>query len=206
MKDTLAVIAALIAIAGNIPYIIDAFKKRVTPHPYTWLVWSIVSGITLAGQVIKGAGVGALPTAVAEAFTIGIFLFSLRYGFKNVIKSDNYFLAAALIGLIPWIITKDPTISVVIAVGIDLIAFTPTIRKTWLRPSSETPALYGANVLRHILTLLSLQSYNLATTLHSIAMIVTNSVMTTIILFKKEVKTETSIVKQIGEHIHISKR
>lgn len=185
MKNVLAIIAAIVAVGGNIPYLRDAIKKRVTPHPYTWLVWSIVSGITLYGQIVKGAGVGALPTAVAEAFTIGIFIFSLRYGFKNVVKTDNYFLAVALLGLLPWIITRDPTISVVIAVAIDLIAFTPTIRKTWVRPSSETSVLYGANVLRHILTLLSLQSYNIATTLHSIAMITTNSMMTSIIILKK---------------------
>ena len=185
MKNVLAIIAAIVAVSGNIPYLRDAIKKRVTPHPYTWLVWSIVSGITLFGQIVKGAGVGALPTAVAEAFTIGIFIFSLRYGFKNIVKTDNYFLAVALLGLVPWVITRDPTISVVIAVAIDLIAFTPTIRKTWVRPSSETPVLYGANVLRHILTLLSLQSYNIATTLHSIAMITTNSIMTSIIILKK---------------------
>lgn len=185
MKDILAVIAAIIAIGGNIPYLRDAISKRVTPHPYTWLVWSIVSGITLFGQIAKGAGIGALPTGVAEAFTIAIFLYSLQYGFKNVIKSDNYFLAAALLGLVPWLITKDPTLSVVVAVVIDLVAFTPTIRKTWVKPESETPILFGTNVLRHVLTLLSLRSYNIATTLHSIAMIVTNSIMTGIILLKK---------------------
>ena len=185
MKETLAVIAAFVAFAGNIPYLRDAINKRVTPHPYTWLVWSIVSGITLFGQIAKGAGIGALPTAVAEAFTVAIFLYSLQYGFKNVVKSDNYFLAAALLGLVPWAITKDPTISVVIAVSIDLVAFTPTIRKTWRKPETETPALYGANVLRHVLTLLSLKSYNIATMLHSIAMILTNSIMTSIILLKK---------------------
>jgi len=157
---------------------------RVMPHPYTWLVWTVVSGITLAGQVVKGAGAGALPTAVAELFTIAIFILSLRHGFKNVRKIDNYFLAVALLGLIPWIITSDPTLSVIIAVSIDLVAFVPTIRKTWLRPQTETPVLFSANVLRHILTLLSLSSYNIATTLHSIAMIVTNSIMTLIILFK----------------------
>jgi len=185
MKETLAVMAALVAFGGNIPYFRDAIRKRVTPHPYTWLIWSIVSGITLFGQIARGAGIGALPTAVAELFTISIFIFSLQHGFKNVRRIDNYFLAAALLGLVPWIITKDPTISVVVAVVIDLIAFTPTIRKTWLRPASETPLLYGSNVLRHILTLLSLQSYNIATTIHSIAMIVTNSVMTSIILLRK---------------------
>ena len=74
----------------------------------------------------------------------------------------------------------------VIAVTIDLIAFVPTIRKTWQNPKTETPILYGANVTRHVLTLFSLQAYNIATTLHSIAMIVTNSIMTGIILLKKK--------------------
>lgn len=185
MKEIIAVIAALVAFGGNIPYLRGVISKRITPHPYTWLVWSTVSGITLFGQIAKGAGIGALPTAIAEAFTIVIFLFSLQYGFKNVVKSDNYFLAVALLGLIPWIITKDPTFSVVIAVSIDLVAFVPTIRKTWLKPTTETPALYGANVIRHVLTLFSLQTYNIATTLHSVAMIVTNSIMTTIILRRK---------------------
>ncbi len=185
MKELFAIIAALVAIGGNIPYLRDVVTKRVTPHPYTWLVWSIVSGITFFGQIAKGAGIGALPTGVAEVFTIAIFVYSLQYGFKNVIKSDNYFLVAALLGLIPWLITKDPTLSVVVAVTIDLIAFTPTIRKTWVKPESETPILFGANVLRHVLTLFSLGSYNIATMLHSIAMIATNSIMTGIILLKK---------------------
>lgn len=185
MKDVLAVIAALIAVGGNVPYILDAIRKRVRPHPYTWLVWTIVSGITFFGQLAKGAGIGALPAGVAEIFTIGIFLFSLQYGFKYVAKTDKYFLAAALTGLIPWLLFDDPTMSVVIAVTIDLIAFAPTIRKTWNDPRTETPPLYAANVTRHILTLFSLQAYNVATTLHSIAMIVMNSIMTSIILFKK---------------------
>src|SRR6185436_13616773 len=131
MKETLAVIAAVLAVIGNIPYLIDVVKKRVQPHPYTWLVWTIVSGIIFFGQLAKGAGIGALPTAAAEIFTLIIFLFSLKYGFKNIVRKDTYFLIFALVSLIPWMITKDPTLSVVIVVGIDLIAFVPTIRKTW---------------------------------------------------------------------------
>ena len=70
MKEVTAITATIIAIYGNIPYLRDAFKRRVTPHPYTWLVWSVVSGITLFGQMAKGAGAGALPTAVAWLFTL----------------------------------------------------------------------------------------------------------------------------------------
>lgn len=195
MKEILAIIATLFAVWGNIPYLFDVLKKRVQPHPYTWLVWAIVSAITFSGQVVKGAGVGAIPTGVAELFTVVIFLFSLRYGFKQIRKIDTYFLIVALLGLIPWILTKDPTISVVIVVTIDLIAFVPTLLKTRRYPTTETPMLYSMNVLRHILTLFSLQTYNIATMLHSIAMIVTNSLMTGLIVRRyKAISRNRSIV------------
>jgi len=181
MKEILAILAALLAVAGNIPYLLDVIKRRIQPHPYTWLVWSLVSGIIFFGQLVKGAGIGALPTFAAEVFTIIIFIFSLRNGFKNIIRRDTYFLTLALVGIIPWLLTKDPTISVIIVVAIDLIAFMPTIRKTWVYPKTETPVLYSMNVLRHILALFSLQAYNIATTLHSILMIITNTLMTLII-------------------------
>ena len=182
IKESIAVVAALLAIAGNLPYIIDIIRHRVRPHAYTWFVWSIVSGIVLAGQVTKGAGWGALPTLASEVFTILIFLLCLRYGYKGITRTDTYFLIVALLGLIPWYFFKDPTASVIIAVLIDLVAFVPTLRKTWREPATETPLLYGMNVLRHCLALFSLQTYNIATVLHSISMIVTNTAMTGIIL------------------------
>lgn len=186
MKETVAIIASILAIVGNVPYLRDIIKRKVQPHPYTWLVWSIVSCIIFFGQVAKGAGIGALPTAASEIFTILIFFFSLRHGFKNIKRIDTVFLVLALLGIIPWILTNDPTISVIIAVSIDLIAFMPTIRKTWIAPSTETPLLYFTNVIRHILMLFSLKAYNVATTLHSIVMITTNSIMTILIVRKRK--------------------
>lgn len=188
VKETFAVIAAILAIVGNIPYIVDIFKGRVQPHAYTWFVWTLVTTIVFLGQVARGAGIGALPTAAAGMFTLVIFVLSLKNGFKHVTKIDTLFLVLALAGIVPWVITNDPTISVVIAVAIDLTAFVPTLRKTWLKPSTESPLLYGSNVLRHILALLSMQTYNIATTLHSIAMLATNTAMTVMLVSSKSEK------------------
>ena len=147
---------------------------------------------TFFGGLAKGAGIGALPTGVAEAFTIIIFLFSLQYVFKkragHIRPVDHYFLIAALLGLIPWVLTKDPTISVITVVLIDIIAFIPTLRKTWFYPETENATLYEMNVARHVLTLFSLGAYNIATTFHSIAMICINTVMTVFIKRKRSVK------------------
>lgn len=185
MKETIAIVAALLAIAGNVPYMVQVVQGKVQPHAYTWFVWSIVSAVVLFGQIVKGAGVGAIPTAASEVFTFIIFILSLRYGFQRTTWIDTAFLIAALLALIPWALTKDPTLSVVIVVTIDVLGFFPTLRKGWREPKTETPILYGSNVLRHALALFSLQAYNVATTLHSIAMIVVNSVMTGILLSRK---------------------
>ncbi len=182
MKETIAIIAALLAVVGNVPYLLDVIKKKIEPHAYTWFVWSIVSCVVFFGQIAKGAGWGALPTGASEIFTIIIFFCALPNGFKHVERIDTIFLIVALLGLIPWAITNDPTISVIIVVSIDLIAFMPTLRKTWQHPETETPLLYSTNVLRHILALFSLSTYNIATTLHSCAMIVTNTLMTSFIV------------------------
>ncbi len=182
MKIELAIIASVLAVIGNVPYLRDIVRKRVQPHPYTWLVGSVVSCTVFFGQLARGAGIGALPTAASEIFTLLIFFFSLQYGFKKIRRIDTVFLIIALAGLIPWALTHDPTLSVIIAVSIDLISFIPTLRKTWSHPKTETPLLYSMNVLRHILMLFSLQAYNIATALHSVAMVLLNSTMTFLIL------------------------
>lgn len=185
MKEVLAIVAAILAFVGNISYLKDVTRGIVHPHPYTWFIWSIVSMTTFFGGLAKGAGIGALPTGVSEGFTIIIFLFSLKYLFAgragHIRTIDHYFLAIALLGLIPWALTKDPTVSVIIVVLIDLVAFIPTLRKTWIHPETERPLLYQMNAARHVLTLFSLQAYNIATTFHSIAMICTNILMTVFI-------------------------
>jgi hypothetical protein len=182
IKIILVLIASILAIIGNVSYIRNMLKGNVKPHPYTWFIWSIVSMTTFFGGLAKGASIGAIPTGIAESFTIIIFLFSLKYLFKDQVhhiqKIDNYFLAIALLGLIPWAMTNDPTISVIVVVIIDVVAFIPTLRKTWTHPHTEGALLYEMNATRHILTLFSLGSYNTATMLHSIAMICTNTIMT----------------------------
>lgn len=189
MKVALAIVASLLAFVGNISYLRDIVRGSVKPHPYTWFIWTIVSLVTFFGQLEKGAGIGSLPTGIAEGFTIVIFLFSLKYLFQGKVGHirmvDNVFLVICLLGLIPWVMTKDPTISVVIVVLVDVVAFIPALRKAWHDPKTERPLLYEMNVTRHALALFSLQAYNVATTFHSIAMICTNAVMTLCITRKK---------------------
>ncbi|MBL8180828.1 MAG: hypothetical protein JNL64_04385 [Blastocatellia bacterium] len=188
MKETFAIVAGLLVIVANVSYSIDIIRGRVKPHSYTWFVWSVVTGIVLAGQFASGAGVGALPTALNELFSLLNFFLSLKYGYSKRTTIDTVFLIFSLVGIALWFVTKDPTASVLIAVGIDVVAFMPTLRKAWREPKTEAKLLYGANVVRHIFSLLSLETYNIATSLHSGAMLVTNTLMSGILLVRRPTK------------------
>lgn len=177
MKELFAIIAALLVIAGHAPYVRSMRRRTIEPHPYTWFVGALVSAIILAGQYAGGAGVGILPTAASALFSLTIFLLSFRYGFRGITKLDTALLVLALFAVVPWLMTDDPTLSVVLAVGIDLVAFAPTLRKTWLRPTSEPRLVYAVNLLRHGISLLALEAYSVATALHSVVMLAASGSM-----------------------------
>lgn len=186
MNDFLIIVAVCLAVLGNSFYFFKVIKKEVEPHPFTWFVWSVVSAVTFLGAWQKGGGSGVIPIFASEIFTIIIFLFSLKYGFKKIEKNDKYFLVICLLGLIPWFLTSDPTISVITVVCVDLFAFIPTLQKAYKFPKSETAYLYLSNVLRHILILFTLATINTATSLHSFVMIIVNALMVFILIYRSQ--------------------
>ena len=185
MKDAFAIISGILVIIGNLSYSIDIVRGRVKPHAYTWFVWSVVTGIVMVGQFTDGAGVGTIPTAVNELCTFANFILALKYGYRNISRVDTIYLVIALAGIAIWILTRDATASIILAVAIDLVAFIPTLRKAWLEPATEKPLLYSANIVRHIFAIASLEAYSIVTMLHSLAMIVTNSIMVFILAISR---------------------
>ena len=80
MKEAFAIVAGILALIGNIPYLRDILQKKVTPHAYTWLLWTIVSGIIFFGQV-------AYPKHLHSSF----FYFPLSMGSNTSPKQTRFF-------------------------------------------------------------------------------------------------------------------
>jgi hypothetical protein len=188
MKEVLGLIAVLLTLTGHFPYITDILKGKTKPHLFTWIVWSIVTLLAFLGQWQKGGGAGAWATGVTGIITALITLLAIKNGSRDITRIDKICFTVALISIIPWYITHDPTISVVIVTFIDVFAILPTIRKTLRDPGSETLFTYALNVLRHTLSVIALERYNLATYLYPATLIVLNAGMTLIILLSRKKK------------------
>ena len=185
MKELLGLTAAALAVLQAIPYFWDIFHHRTKPHLYTYLIWSIVTGLAFLGQVAAGGGPGAWTTGVMTVITIAVLLLCFKYGTEDITALDAVFLGGALISIIPWYLTSDPMLSVVLATGIDVLAFLPTIRKTYNDPTSETLISYISNLFRHPISILALTSYSITTVIYPAALLVMNIIMVSVIVSRR---------------------
>ena len=188
MKELIGFITVALTFIALYPYIVDIFRNKTKPHIFTWVIWAIVTILAFFGQWQKGGGPGSWTTGVTGILTIFIALISIKKGSKDITKSDVVMFIGALLGIIPWLLTKDPTLSVVILTIIDVVAFIPTIRKTMKDPQSETFISYVLHAIRHSLSIFALANYNLATYIYPTALALMNIIIIFTILKSKNKK------------------
>lgn len=165
IKTLFAFIAIVIAVISYIPYFKDIFNGKTKPHAFTWLIWGTLNGVAFAGQIADDGGIGAWALGFTAFATLSIFILSLFKGEKDIRPFDWFCLSGSLLALIPWLVTNDPLLSVILITIIDVIAFMPTVRKTIKKPHQETLTTYTMSIFKYFLIVGALERYTLVTTL-----------------------------------------
>lgn len=190
IKIILGVIAAVLALFSSFLYIRDIFRKNTKPHMYTWLIWSIVTTIVFFGQWVSGGGPGSWATGVAALVTIFTLFLSLQggYGTKDITSFDKICLFLAILSILPWVLTQNVLWSVILATLIDLIAFFPTMRKTWHAPRSESLGSMYVDAVKHSLSISSMGTYSLTNIIYPASVLITKFLIIGEILFLRKYK------------------
>lgn len=163
LKIVFGLAAALLATGSTYLYVRDIFRGNTKPHIYTWIIWTILTLIGFLGQLLGGAGPGAWATGVTSLFCVLILMLAFKYGTPDINNFDKLCLILALISIIPWLLTKNAVLSVILATLTDVIGFLPTMRKTWHAPKSESLGSMYLDALKHGLSIASIQRYSLLT-------------------------------------------
>lgn len=194
IKIIFGAIAALLALFSSYLYIRDIFRGNTKPHTYTWLIWSIVTTIAFLGQSVSGGGPGSWATGVAAVVTTGTLLLSLKgkYGTKDITHFDRICLVLAIFSILPWLLTKSVVGSVILATLIDLIAFFPTMRKTWHAPKSESLGSMYVDAVKHALSTFSMGSYSLITLIYPLSVLLTKFIIIGEIIFLRKIRSHRS--------------
>lgn len=185
IKEVLTVIGVLLGFIGYAPYIRDTIRGTTRPHVYTWFAWGMLSSIIFALQLSDEGGVGSFITLAVALISFLIFFLALRQGKKDIATIDTVVMVVAFIGLGFWLIAKQPVISVLLVVGVDVLAFLPTIRKSWNKPHQETLISYLIAGFRHGLGVFALQRYTFITVLFPVTWTVVNVLFVIMLLVRR---------------------
>ena len=184
-QEFFGVLALALGLYGSGLYIFSILKKESRPHFYTFLIWSIITWIGFCAQFTDHAGPGMwvmLFTALATTITA---ILAIPFGTKDITKSDFIFLILSLSAIVPWLMTNDPFLSVLMICLIDGLAMIPTIRKSWNDPWGENLKSYGLHNAKFFLSLFAITNITFVTLAYPIAVITVNLFLIIACLYRR---------------------
>lgn len=184
-KTVISIITVVLSIVGYIPYHLDIYKGKTTPHIYSWFIWGLATAIAFALQVSAGAGVGSWMTFVIALNAFFILFLGLRNGKKDVTRSDTIFFVLSLVALVIWLVAKQPVVSIILISTVEMLGFIPTIRKSWDKPYSETLFTYALSAFRHSLSIFALQQLNIITWLYPVTWALANAFFSIMLILRR---------------------
>lgn len=185
VKPVLGIIAICLGLAAYAFYISGILKNQTKPHAFSWLLWTLTTAIVFIAQFTKGGGSGSWSTGFTCTVCLAIGIISLFKYDKAYTLSDITFIGIALLALLPWFFTKNPTTSVVLIASIDVIGYGPTLRKSFYFPHEEKAISFGLNSIKHLFSFLALQNYIVATWIYPASQIFMNGLVVVLILIRK---------------------
>jgi hypothetical protein len=185
MKELISIIAVVMTFAAYVPYYRDILKGKTHPHIYSWSLWGLLTILIVALQIKGGAGPSTFITASAGLLCIGVIVLGLKRGKRDITTSDTIVALLALVAITFWLVVDQPLIAIILAVTADLLAFIPTVRKSWNKPHSETLSMYVTNTIRFMMAVIALENFTLLAALWPVAWAVGNGLFSVMLVIRR---------------------
>lgn len=160
MRNAIALLAGIISFASALPYIYDTAKGKTHPNVVTWFTWTLLNLINTVVAINADAAQTAIFTGFSGLATGTIAVMGLRNGVKKYTPFDVACQVVALLGIVLWRLTDNPSLAVGIALGVDITGALPTLRHAWIAPFAETWQSFAIGGVAALLTLISISNYN----------------------------------------------
>jgi len=187
IKQIVGISAVALTFIAYVPYYRDILRGKTHPHVYSWGLWGLLTILIVALQIKSGgAGTATLVTAAAGLLCLGVIILGLKNGKRDITKSDTVVAVLALIAMGFWLIADQPVLSIILVVIADILAFIPTVRKSWKKPYSETLSLYITNTLRFSLALFAVTEYTILSSLWLAVWAIVNAMFSIMIYIRRK--------------------
>ena len=162
LPEYFAIIGAVIASGGGLYYLYETIKGTAQPNRVTWLLWGVLPMITFIAQRVQGVEGLSWPSFVAgfTPFLVVAASFLNKKAYWKTQPLDYTLMGSAIIGIILWIVTKEPNLAILFTILADLLASIPTILKSFRHPETESWIAYAISTFGFGIAVLSIHSFN----------------------------------------------
>jgi hypothetical protein len=187
LSSILGIISVIIVFGCYIPYMVDIYKGKVKPARAARIMFTALTVIALFQQRDLGSGWTLAVTVGEVAGSVLILWAAIKHGVGGMKKTDIICYVLLALSVFFWLTTKNAFVALHFTVFADLVAFFPTLMKTWNWPNSETPLFFIAGVIAPILSIIAGNDYSYAIVLFPLYLALINLLEVGFILRKKPV-------------------
>jgi hypothetical protein len=172
-------LAAALSLVGAYGYIRDTLRGDTSPNRVTWSLWGVEGVLAFFVEIQQHVGLASLMTLMLGLVPCAVVVASFRN--RNAVWQlgafDAVCGAVSVAGLVFWAFVDEPTVALVAFVVADQMSALPTVRKSWLAPSTESPRLFFLGSTNCAITVLTLTKLTTAGVLFPGCILVTDLIV-----------------------------
>jgi len=191
-----ALLGAMVALLGNVGYVVDTFRGRIQPNRVSWTIWALPPFVIFAAEVHQGVGLASALTLACGLGSLAVLIASLRnrYGHYRLVATDLCCGALALLSMAVWALTSDPDLAILLAILTEWLAALPTVLKIYRDPGSEGRVPFLLFTLGGVITVLAIQQWSVASSGFAVHTAVTSAtILTMVMLSHRRAATRGSV-------------
>lgn len=131
--------AALFELAATARYLRAVARGETRPSRTTWLIWTPLAWLTVAGSVEAGAGATLVKLVASALGVTAIAALAFFRGTGGRTGSDLACLTLTCVGVGLWFVLDDAVVGLAVFMIADIAGAVPTLRDTWHDPRREAP-------------------------------------------------------------------
>ena len=162
LKNICLIISSIFGLISPVIAIRSILIGEFKPQRTTRTIFLIINLLFVTTLLAQGDKIGIALAIIQFTSSVFIFLLSIKFGVGGTNKSDIIVFICAIITLVIWKTTENPTLALYMSIITDIIAISPTIYKSFKQPFTEDPKFYASDTISAFLNLAAQRSYNLA--------------------------------------------
>jgi len=182
LRNIFSIIAGILFLVGFIPYIRAILKRVAQPSKASWIIWTALDLVVIAGMWSKHS----LNGQILGAFTGSVVtvVLALKYGKPGWTWLDKLCLVGGALGIVLWKVFDDANFGIVVSMAIVMLGTIPTIVSAWKNPANEDRTAWTFFFVSCLFALSAIPAWTLADALQPLVYFMGESIMMFILYYR----------------------